>query len=48
MKVTCVACGRKVDVDRGDHLFNRPSGEQVWLCGRVACWDKYNGTEARE
>lgn len=44
MRLTCAQCGRKVDKERqgADHLFNRPDGSEVWLCGRPVCLQKYN------
>ena len=46
-KRPCESCGRQVNPDRpgADHLFNRPDGSEVWLCGRPACLRKYNEEE---
>ena len=43
-KRPCEVCRRQVNPDRpgADHLFNRPDGSEVWLCGRPKCLTDYN------
>lgn len=47
IKKGCAQCGRKVNKDRegADHLFNRPDGAEVWICGRPSCLRAYNEEE---
>jgi len=39
---SCVICGR-LPGKRGEFLYYRPDGSEVWLCGRGRCRIEYEG-----
>ena len=44
----CVACGRVVQAGKGERLFYRPDGSEVWLHDAARCQDVYAGPDLPE